>query len=82
MNIQNLTYSYPKATRPVLDDVSFTLHPSKLNVLIGLNGAGKTTLFDYMTRTLPVVNARIKLTVFARYDFTLLPKNQNRTPIE
>ena len=54
MHIQELRYTYPKATRPVLDGVSFTLHPTKLNVLIGLNGAGKTTLFDCMTRTLPV----------------------------
>ncbi|WP_214890435.1 ABC transporter ATP-binding protein [Exiguobacterium sp. s142] len=61
MNIQNLTYFYPKATRPVLDDVSFTLHPNKLNVLIGLNGAGKTTLFDCMTRTLPVDRASLQL---------------------
>ncbi|MFN4215182.1 ATP-binding cassette domain-containing protein [Exiguobacterium sp.] len=53
MNIQQLRYTYPKATRPVLDGVSFTLHPNKLNVLIGLNGAGKTTLFDCMTGVLP-----------------------------
>lgn len=54
MHIQQLRYTYPKATRPVLDGVSFTLHPHKLNVLIGLNGAGKTTLFDCMTGTLPI----------------------------
>ena len=35
-----------------------------------------------ISRRTKLVNARIKLTVFARYDFTLLPKNQNKTPIE
>ncbi|MFN3367572.1 MAG: AAA family ATPase [Exiguobacterium mexicanum] len=61
MHIQQLSYRYPKAKRPVLDDVSFTLHPNKINVLIGLNGAGKTTLFDCMTGTLPVDDASLSL---------------------
>lgn len=61
MVIQQLHYTYPKASRPVLDNVSFTLHPNKLNVLIGLNGAGKTTLFDCMTRTLPVESTMLQL---------------------
>jgi ABC-2 type transport system ATP-binding protein len=61
MHVNQLTYRYPKATRPVLDGVSFTLQPNKLNVLIGQNGAGKTTLFDCMTGTLPVDKASLDL---------------------
>lgn len=61
MHIQQLRYTYPKAPRPVLDGVSFTLHPHKLNVLIGLNGAGKTTLFDCMTGTLPIEAGTLQL---------------------
>lgn len=61
MHIQQLSYRYPKAKRPVLDDVSFTLHSNKINVLIGLNGAGKTTLFDCMTGTLPVDHTSLSL---------------------
>lgn len=61
MHVHQLTYHYPKATRPVLDGVSFTLQPNKLNVLIGQNGAGKTTLFDCMTRTLSVDKESLEL---------------------
>ncbi|TCI20556.1 ABC transporter ATP-binding protein [Exiguobacterium sp. SL-9] len=61
MHVHQLTYHYPKATRPVLDGVSFTLQPNKLNVLIGQNGAGKTTLFDCMTGTLSVDHASLSL---------------------
>lgn len=52
MNIQGLRYSYPKAKKETLKNVSFELKKNKLNVLVGLNGAGKTTLFDCMTKTL------------------------------
>lgn len=61
MHVHQLTYHYPKATRPVLDGVSFTLQPNKLNVLIGQNGAGKTTLFDCMTGTLSVDKESLEL---------------------
>uniref|UniRef100_UPI001BEA4AA0 ATP-binding protein n=1 Tax=Exiguobacterium sp. s56 TaxID=2751232 RepID=UPI001BEA4AA0 len=57
-------------------------------LLLGPPGVGKTHLAisiaaEAVTKGYRTsVNAKIKLTVFARYDFTLLPKNQNRTPIE
>ncbi|PYZ99032.1 ABC transporter [Alteribacter lacisalsi] len=49
MELKQVSYSYPKSDRRVLDDLSFSLKPDKLNVIAGLNGAGKTTLFEVMT---------------------------------
>ncbi|MBN2424854.1 MAG: ATP-binding cassette domain-containing protein [Calditrichaceae bacterium] len=42
LQIQNLNYSIGE--RPLLKDVSWTIHPGQRLALIGPNGAGKTTL--------------------------------------
>lgn len=41
---QNVTYAYPGAATPALDDVSFTLAPGELCLLASLSGHGKSTL--------------------------------------
>lgn len=52
MHIKNLKYKYPRRKDYVLQDVSFTLNPDKLNAIVGVNGSGKTTLFDCITHVL------------------------------
>jgi energy-coupling factor transport system ATP-binding protein len=41
---EHVTYSYPGAPRPALDDVTFEIEPGELCVLAGLSGHGKSTL--------------------------------------
>lgn len=44
--LENLTFSYPGADRPSLDDISLNI-PAKSSLgLVGTTGAGKTTLVD------------------------------------
>jgi len=62
MFVQHVKFAYPKS-RPLLQDVTFTLQPQKLNVLIGMNGSGKTTLFDCMTGALRPQAGEISLPV-------------------
>ncbi len=50
LEIKNLNFSYNKKT--ILNNITFSIKPNMVNVLIGLNGAGKTTLFDCMTGVL------------------------------
>lgn len=41
---EHLSFCYPNADKPTLEDLSFRLEPGKKTALVGLNGAGKTTL--------------------------------------
>ena len=41
---KHLSFSYPNAETPVLEDLSFCLEPGKKTALVGVNGAGKSTL--------------------------------------
>ncbi len=42
--LNNVTYSYPGAERPVIDRMNLTIKPGEKVAVVGLNGAGKTTL--------------------------------------
>ena len=46
-----MTFTYPssKSTRPALIDVSFTIKPGQLVVIVGANGSGKTSLVKLLT---------------------------------
>ena len=39
-----LSFRYPQAERPAIDDISFTIQPGERVALVGANGSGKTTL--------------------------------------
>ncbi len=51
LQVRNLAKSYAK--RPVLRDVSLTLHRSEVVALLGPNGAGKTTCFYAIAGLVP-----------------------------
>ncbi len=44
LEIKNLSYSYPKASRKALDGISLTIPSSSSVAILGLNGSGKSTL--------------------------------------
>ncbi len=44
IGIQNLTYSYPSATKPSIKDVSVKINKGDFVILTGPSGCGKTTL--------------------------------------
>ncbi|MEP1613351.1 MAG: ABC transporter ATP-binding protein [Roseobacter sp.] len=48
--LKNVTFSYPTAEKPALENVSLTLKPGQFTALVGGNGSGKTTLIKLLCR--------------------------------
>lgn len=48
LDVAGLSHAF--GAKKALDEVSFSIAPSRFCVLLGLNGAGKTTLFSLITR--------------------------------
>jgi len=50
IEFDRLSFSYPKATRPALTDVSLRIAPGETVALVGGSGGGKTTLANLIPR--------------------------------
>lgn len=58
---EQVSFKYPTGTRPVLDNISFTVRPGEHIALVGENGSGKTTLIKLLCRLYDPNNGRITL---------------------
>ncbi len=52
IEFRNVTFTYPGADKPALQDLSMTLEPNETVALIGRSGSGKTTVTNLLLRTL------------------------------
>ena len=57
-HIQNLTFSYPGASRPTLDEVNLTIEKGEYVVLCGKSGSGKTSLLRHLKSVLTPYGSR------------------------
>ena len=72
LSLEEVSFSYPEATRPALDSVSFSLGKGSFTALVGASGAGKSTLFRLLWRLYEPTSGRIlcngtALENFSRY---------------
>lgn len=53
LELERVTYTYPGARAPALDDVSLRIEPGQLVVLAGASGSGKSTLLGVASGLVP-----------------------------
>jgi len=61
LRIESVSFTYPGAERPALENVSLHIRPGSKIALVGENGAGKTTLIKLITRLYQPTAGRILL---------------------
>jgi ABC-type multidrug transport system fused ATPase/permease subunit len=59
IEFDNVTFTYPKASRPAVRGVSLTVRRGETIALVGPNGSGKTTLVSLLPRFFPLDSGRI-----------------------
>lgn len=57
----HLSFTYPGATRPALDDVSFKIRPGETVAIVGPIGSGKSTLANALPRLLDIAPGQVYL---------------------
>ncbi|HMJ13984.1 MAG TPA: ABC transporter ATP-binding protein [Polyangiaceae bacterium] len=61
IRFENVGYTYPDGAEPLLDGLTFELHPGETVALVGVRGAGKTTTVNLLARFFDPVHGRILL---------------------
>ncbi len=59
VRFNQLKFTYPGQTLPVLNDISFEVAPGETIAIVGATGSGKTTLVSLLTRTYAVADGTI-----------------------
>ncbi|MEU3330686.1 ABC transporter ATP-binding protein [Glutamicibacter creatinolyticus] len=59
VEFRNVSFGYPGAEAPVLNNISFTAQPGKVTAIIGSTGSGKTTLLNLIPRLYDVTRGQI-----------------------
>ncbi len=61
VRLEEVSFTYPGAEAPVLDEVSFVAHPGTTTAVIGSTGSGKTTLLKLLPRLFDATGGRVRL---------------------
>jgi ATP-binding cassette, subfamily B, bacterial len=59
IRFENVSFYYPGAQRPALDNISLHIRPGESLAIVGENGSGKTTLIKLLTRLYTPTHGRI-----------------------
>lgn len=69
VEFRNVTFTYPKAEKPVLKNVTFSIRKGEKISIVGLNGAGKSTLVKLICRMYQADSGEILVNGRNIYDY-------------
>ena len=61
VTMEDVSFSYPGAERPVLEGVSFTAYPGTTTAIVGGTGSGKSTLVSLICRLYDVTSGSVRV---------------------
>ena len=61
LRFSGVEFSYPGASEPVLQDITFTAQPGQTTAIIGSTGAGKSTLLGLVPRLFDVTGGEVSV---------------------
>jgi ATP-binding cassette subfamily B protein len=61
LDLDHVTFAYPGAEAPVLNDVSFSARPGQTVAVIGSTGAGKSTLVNLVPRLFDATEGEVRV---------------------
>jgi len=59
ITFDNVSFTYPGSTKPVINNISFTINPGESIAFVGENGSGKTTIIKLLLRFYDVSSGKI-----------------------
>lgn len=71
IEFKNVTFRYPDAEEPVLEDISFTVNKGETVAFIGSTGSGKSTLINLIPRFYDVTDGEVLVDGINVKDYTL-----------
>lgn len=69
LEFRDVTFQYPGAEAPVLDDICFTAEPGRTVAIVGATGSGKSTLINLIPRLIDSVGGEVLLDGLALPDY-------------
>jgi len=78
VEFENVTFRYPGAEKPVLENISFTARPGETTAIIGGTGSGKSTIVSLIPRLYDIQGGRISVD---RVDVTRMAQHDLRSRI-
>lgn len=71
LEFDNVEFSYPNASKSVLQDITFDIKKGETAAIIGSTGSGKSTLINLIPRLYDVTNGTIKIDGLDIKDYSL-----------
>jgi len=61
VEFENVTFAYPNAKEPVINNITFTAEPGKVTAIIGATGSGKSTILNLIPRFYDVTSGSVRI---------------------